>query len=40
MYGVAGRLVHFPVRVIAFLLGLLAFLLLLPAAAGAHPFGA
>jgi hypothetical protein len=31
---------HLPVRVIVFLLGLLAFLLLLPAAAGAQPFGA
>ena len=31
---------HLPVRVVAFLLALLAFLLLLPAAAGAQPFGA
>jgi hypothetical protein len=40
MLGVAERPFHLSVRVIVFLLGLLAFLLLLPAAAGAQPFGA
>ncbi|HEY3124033.1 MAG TPA: LamG domain-containing protein [Thermoanaerobaculia bacterium] len=40
MFGVAERAFHLPVRLIVFLLGLLAFLLLLPAAAGAQPFGA
>ena len=40
MHGVAERDFHLPIRVVIFLLGLLAFLLLLPAAAGAQPFGA
>jgi hypothetical protein len=40
MVGVAARAFHVSVRVLVFLLGLLAFLLLLPAAAGAQPFGA
>jgi hypothetical protein len=40
MHGVAERDFHLPVRVLIFLLGLLALLLLLPAAAGAQPFGA
>jgi hypothetical protein len=40
MLGVAERPFHLSVRMIAFWLGLLAFLLLLPAAAGAQPFGA
>ncbi len=40
MIGVAERDFHLSVRAIAFLIGLLAFLLLLPAAAGAQPFGA
>ncbi len=35
MHTAAPHLVRFPVRVVVFLLGLLAFLLLLPAAAGA-----
>lgn len=39
MIGVADRAFHLPLKVIAFLIGLLAFLLLLPAAAGAQPFG-
>src|SRR5512141_1359425 len=39
MLGVADRPFHLPVRVLIFLLGVLAFLLLLPAAAGAQPFG-
>ena len=39
MAGVAERVFHLSVRVIAFLIGLLGFLLLLPAAAGAQPFG-
>jgi hypothetical protein len=40
MFGVAERAFHLSVRAIAFLIGLLALLLLLPAAAGAQPFGA
>jgi len=42
MVGVDARAfhLHHPVRILAILLGLLAFLLLLPSALGAQPFGA
>src|SRR5262245_13087211 len=40
MASIAGAPSPLPIRLLVFLLGLLAFLLLLPAAAGAQPFGA